>query len=381
MAGNKLGFYDPLFYAQEALIVLEKALGFAGRMHRGFDPSPQQKGSTINIRKPASFVVNDAPSTAQDVNTDGVTVTLDQWKEVKFAITDKELTFTKEQIIADHIRPAAYAIADYIDTVCAGLYVNIPYCTGTAGTTPDAIGDLTMARKVMNDMLFPQDGNRHFAINSAAEEKLLQLATFNANGGSTGTTEAALLRGTLGTKFGMEIFAPTNVPDHDNGTLAAGTAIQANANTAKDLTQMVWKDSGGSLAGTLKKGTIFTIAGQTTKYVVTADAEAATNLVTVAFYPGLSAAVTANAVITLVGDHAVNLGFHRNAFCLAMAPLSDLGKNFSGVKMEVIGDPLTNLAIRSRMWYDPDNSKVVVALDVLFGLKTLEPKLAFRYLG
>ena len=27
MAGNVLNFYDPLFYAQEALIVLEKELG------------------------------------------------------------------------------------------------------------------------------------------------------------------------------------------------------------------------------------------------------------------------------------------------------------------------------------------------------------------
>ena len=34
---NTLGIYDPLFYAQEALIQLEKALGLAGRVHRGYD--------------------------------------------------------------------------------------------------------------------------------------------------------------------------------------------------------------------------------------------------------------------------------------------------------------------------------------------------------
>ena len=52
---------------------------------------------------------------------DTVTVTLDQWWGVKFSLTDKELTYTKEQIITEHIRPAAYAVADKIDQSVAAL--------------------------------------------------------------------------------------------------------------------------------------------------------------------------------------------------------------------------------------------------------------------
>jgi len=52
---NTLGNYDPIFYAQEALIALNKALGMAGRVHRGYDPNPQQKGSVINITQPSVF--------------------------------------------------------------------------------------------------------------------------------------------------------------------------------------------------------------------------------------------------------------------------------------------------------------------------------------
>jgi hypothetical protein len=107
---NTLSIYDPIFYANEALIWLTKALGLAGRVHRGYDADPQQKGSTINIRRPSTFTAQDAPSTAQDISASMVPITLNKWKEVKFKLTDKELTFTKEKIISEHIQPAAYAI-------------------------------------------------------------------------------------------------------------------------------------------------------------------------------------------------------------------------------------------------------------------------------
>src|SRR4051812_42795680 len=105
---NTLSIYDPLFYANEALIWLKKALGLAGRVHRGYDASPQQQGSVIQIRRPSTFTAQNAPSSPQDISAGMVPITLDQWKEVKFKLTDKELTFTKEKIISEHIQPAAY---------------------------------------------------------------------------------------------------------------------------------------------------------------------------------------------------------------------------------------------------------------------------------
>ena len=64
---NTLSVYDPLFYAQEALIQLEKALGMAGRVYRGYDKNPQQKGSVISITKPGTFTALAAPQAAQDL--------------------------------------------------------------------------------------------------------------------------------------------------------------------------------------------------------------------------------------------------------------------------------------------------------------------------
>ncbi|MFZ4802762.1 MAG: P22 phage major capsid protein family protein [Chlorobium sp.] len=108
MATNVLSVYDPYFYANEGLIALEASLGMAGRVYRGYDKEAKAKGSTIEIRRPGTFVAQDAPSSDQNVEASGIEMRLDYWKEVKFSLTDKELTFTGEEIIKEHIRPAVY---------------------------------------------------------------------------------------------------------------------------------------------------------------------------------------------------------------------------------------------------------------------------------
>ena len=67
MATNTLSVYNPIFYAQEALLALEKNLGMASLVHRGYDKQPQQRGSVIAIKSPATFSAENAPSSAQDL--------------------------------------------------------------------------------------------------------------------------------------------------------------------------------------------------------------------------------------------------------------------------------------------------------------------------
>ena len=375
MAGNVLNFYDPLFYAQEALIVLEKELCFASRIHRGYEPTPQQKGSVINISKPGTFQAKDAPgSTAQDVATGGVSITLDTWKEVKFKLTDKELTFTKEKIVNDHIRPAAYALADSIDQRCATLYQDIFKYGGSASADMAAIADLTRARRMFQDQLIPDDGQRHLCVTSASEENLLGLALFNQNAGVPKAAEEAFLKGSLGSKFSYELFSSQNAPTHTNGTVTAGN-ITASAGAVVGSVASV-----STSGGTVTKGTLFTIAGNTTVFTVTADVTATTTTIAALnFAPAIPAGFNpSGAAITFIGSHSNNLGFHRNAFALAMAPLSELG-NGLGVRMNTLS--FNDLSLRSKVWYDADSSELRVSLDCLYGIKTLDPQLAFRFIG
>jgi hypothetical protein len=374
---NTLSVYDPIFYAQEALIQLEKALGMAARVHRGYDKTPQDKGSTIEIPVPGTFSAQNAPSAAQDLAPSKATIVLNQWKEVKFKLSDKELTFTKEKIIDDHIRPAAYALADDIDNALNALYADVPWFIDVGATA--AVADVVAMNKMLFDNKVPlaDEAMIHWEIDSDMYADLSANAAFSQWQGSGQAGADTQMSGQLGRRFGMNFFRNQNVKSHTPGVSAdaTGTATGAHAKGATAITV-----GAVTIGGTVKKGDSFSIAGQTQRYVFTADATAdgGGSLNAVPIYPALAVALAGGEVVTISLDaHSATLAFHRNAFALAMAPLSDIG-NQLGARIATIADPITNLALRSRMYYVGDSSEVHVALDVLYGVKTLDGNLAAR---
>jgi P22 coat protein - gene protein 5 len=378
---NVLNLYDPLFYAQEALIALEMALGMANAVYRGYDSTPQQKGSIINISKPGVFTTAAAPSVAQDLLPGNVSITLNNWREVKMALSDKELTYTKEKIITDHIRPAAYALAAYIDSQLNTLYNTIPWRT-TMGATPAPV-DLLAARAILFARGVPMnDGNLFAEVDGATEAALLGNAAFAQWQGSGQEGVSTQVSGVLGRRYGITVFANQNTPSHTTG-IGGADVIGAAPAAAKGDKAMTVTAVTISKTGMLVAGDTFTIAGHTQHYVITATAtsDGAGNL-PIAFLPGLEAALNGAEVVTFeVGSAAAtktnSMLFHRNAFALAMAPLSTLGDGM-GARIETITDPVTGLSIRSRMYYMPDASQINVALDVLFGFTTLDANRAVR---
>lgn len=370
---NTLSVYDPLFYAQEALIQLEKALGMAGRVHRGYDKSPQQKGSVISISKPSTFTALAAPTTAQDLTAGEVQITLDQWYEVKFKLTDKEMTFTTEKIVNDHIRPAAYAIADKIDQQLCALYKDIPWYN--VNSSPVAVADFTANRRILNTNAAPTD-MRHMMLSPTQEEEALNLSAFTQWQGAGQAGADAQMRGSLGMKYGYEVFMNQNVQTHTQGVSADATGALTAAGTKGDTAISFDSVTSG---GTFKAGDSFTIAGNSQRYVFTADFTATGGAKTDApIFPALVQDYDNLAVVTinLVGGEQ-GLGFHRNAFALAMAPLSEMGDG-RGAQISTVVDPITGLSLRARIFYVGDSSTNYVSIDALWGVKTLDPNLACR---
>jgi len=370
---NTLSVYDPLFYAQEALIQLEKALGMAGRVHRGYDKSPQQKGSVISISRPSTFTALAAPQTAQALTAGEVQIALDQWYEVKFALTDKELTFTTEKIVSDHIRPAAYAIADKIDQQLCALYKFVPW-SNTNGS-PVAVADFTANRRILNINNAPND-MRHLMLSPTQEEEALNLTAFSQWQGAGAAGVDTQMRGSLGMKYGYEVFMNQNVATHTTGTSADATGALTAAGTKGDTAISF---DGVTSGGTFKAGDSFVIAGNTQRYVFTADFTASGGAKTDApIFPALIDDYANLAVVTitlLAGEQG--LGFHRNAFALAMAPLSEMGDG-KGAMISTVTDPITNLSLRARVFYVGDTSTNYVSIDALWGVKTLNANLACR---
>lgn len=372
---NTLSVYDPLFYANEALIQLEKALGMAGRVHRGYDKAPQQKGATISIRRPGTFAAQDAPSAAQEVVAGEARIALDHWKEVKFGLSDRELSAAGTLLIEEHVRPAAVALADAIDQSLCGLYADVPWYHDVAATM--GVADVTALRKIMFDNQVPlrDPALMHWMIDGDMEADLLGQAAFTQWQGAGEAGAQAQRSGLLGRRFGFDFFANQNVRGHVAGDLSSTTPLLVGAH-AKGATSVTL--DAGTLTGGLNKGDSLVLAGNTQRYAVTADAVAAGNAITVQVTPALVEAYADNTQATVSLDsHSASLAFHRNAFALAMAPLSDLG-NQLGAHVASVTDPVSGLTLRSRLFYDGNASKVYVALDALWGVTTLDPNLAVR---
>ena len=398
---NTLGVYNPIFYAQEALIWLQKALGLANRVHMGFDAERRAfgKGDTINIRRPSIFTAAAAPASASDLATETVAITLGQWFEVKFALTDKELAYTQDRIISDHIMPASYALADKIDQDLASLVITVPhaYVEASAATAATVKG-LAETRQRLFDLKCPlkDSENMFFMVGGQEESDLLQLAAFSQWQGAGAAGVDTQATGALGRKYGFEFFANQNrtTAVYDNISDFAG-AINNAAGYAKGATSIAVDGLGA--AEVYKKGTIITMssgADSGSEYALTADATMVAGGATVTINPGLRNAVADNDTFR-IGDPTgagsanaqdnvtdnLNVGFHRGWAALAFARLPDFDEftNRLGAEIASVQDPVTGLAVRSRIYYVGASSKIEVALDVLYGFKELDADLACRY--
>jgi hypothetical protein len=391
--GNTLSAYNPIFYAQEGLTALMKRLGMAGRVYRGLDDSKtsREKGDTITMRVPGAFEAQDAPSVAQDITAGKVDFKLDQHKEVKIKLTDKELAYTSKQIIDEHINPMAYSLADKIDRSLAALVDDVPWYGDWSA--PAAVVDITTGfRSSMFDRNVPFDNPEklHAMLSGTIEGELMSLAAFTQHQGAGDAGVAAQLRGHLGTRYGFNFFANQNAPARTSATVAdlAG-AINNVAGYAKAVTTI--NVDGVTADAQFRKGDIVKITGHTQQYTVDEDSlfdGTGAGTLKIKGSPfvalgGLEAAVVNDQVVTIVlagGSGATktnSIAFHEQAFALGFAKLPDFYDG-EGVRVFSILDPVTKLSLRARTWADGNNSCYYVALDTLFGVKTIDGNKAHR---
>lgn len=386
-----LGFYNPQFYANEALVQLENALGLARTIHRGYDKARAsfRKGEIINIKRPSGFIVYDAPKSSgvDSLSIDSVSLSLTEWKEVKFELTDRELALTQEEIIQDHIRPQAVALANNIDQFVAALYTKVPWQIDTADPMTGA--DITAAMKQLFENKAPMGEEMWGMVGAIEQKELLDLAAFSQHQGAGDVGVNTQVSGFLGRKYGFNMYANQNTPSHTVGTAIAGDPagiIKAGETPAHGDTTLLLDNLTDN--ETIKAGDILSIAGITQKYAVTADVEvlvsppAAATEVTVSISPALNGLdlPSASDVVTISGQTSIgeNLFYHRNWAALAIAPLPFQLPNELGAKVAVATDPTTGLSLRSRIFYTGNDSKVSVCMDVLYGATVLDPNLCVR---
>jgi len=362
--------------AREALANLYAQTVMLPLVHRDYSSEFANVGDTVTIRKPATFESTEFTSTisAQTITETSTSVVLDKHYDVSFEVTSKEMTLDitdfREQLIA----PAMEAHAQKIDQLLCGLYVDVYPVYGTAGTTPGVVADITGTRRVLQENNVPM-ADRRFVVGPAAEDKMLQQEAFTNMSWAGAQGLDALNDAALGRRYGFDFFAGQNVASHVNGVSHTGTfalngAVAAAATTASiDAT---------TITGTWAKGSMFTVAGDTTTYIVTADKAAAANALTnFTFSPAAPTGGWADGtVVTRIADHVANLAFHRNAFAFVSRPLA---LPMGGVSAQI--ETYKGLSVRVVYDYNSSTKKNIISLDILFGVKTLDPLRAVRVLG
>lgn len=373
---NDISTYVAEWWANEALEVLFENLGVARVINRVYEDRPSNAGDVIHVNIPSSFEVQDVPAGSaikyQDLNTGGVDIRLDQNKHVSFLVSDRDLTLGQSRLVSDHITPAMRTLARGIDASILGLGVDVPWAADhNAGSVQM---DFTNARERLNRNNAPEE-DRWFFISPGLESAYLNSTLF-AQANTDASGGLAQRDAFLGRRYGLNTFMTQLIPSSDldtMGTDRAGTTVGAQSAGTTSMTV------GNLGTGSISKGQIFTVAGSKRSYVVSADAAISSNSAEITFAPALDADAVGGAEVTFVqhDNDTRSLALHRDAFGLVMVPISDAGAGL-GVNMATVSDAATGLNIRATTGYDMDLKSYKVSFDVLYGLTTLRPDLAFR---
>jgi hypothetical protein len=345
--------------------------------NKDFSPAPVPFGSAINVAIPSAITAVEVtpayiPPTTTAVAPTAVSVTLGNWWEAPFELTDKDLLQCDRGIIPMQASEAIKAIANKIEDTGFAYYQKIYGYAGTAGTTPFAtdMTGFTAADKVLNDQLCPPE-DRFLVLNTAARANALNL-TQVSNASFRGNNQT-IASGDMGEIFGTRWLWSQRVPSHTAGTNSGSDINGAHATTGvKALTI-----HGGAL-GDYHVGDIFTIAGDTQTYVVTGQTGDGTPTA-LAMEPGLQIALGGTEVITLKATHRVNLLFHRDCFAFASAPLQDSNIAPNLVAMESIVDAESGIALRLEV--TREHKRFRFSYDVLWGWAVPRPEYGARLAG
>lgn len=397
--------------AKEAVMILDNELVMAKKVFRGYENEFDKKvngyevGETISIRKPTDFTVrNNATMAVQDVVEGKTTITVNQRRGVDFKFTSQDLTLKISDLSERVIKPAMVQLANTIDQDLHALYATVPNWVGSPGGVIDSFADFYKGKERLMEYAVPTDGLT--AVLSPADEAgMLGSQTSLYIQSAAGE---AYRKGRLGEIGGVDTYMSQNVATHTVGAAAttsavtdapAGQGVLSTTYEATKDTGYMYLSTDGWDASTLKAGDILEIAdvyavnpvtkatlGFKKQFVVMEDTVTASGdtaikisppIIPTGAFKNVSAAPTDGKAITKVGtggsSYRQNMVFHKNAFALVSVPLvSPPGA------VDVARRTYKGTSVRVIPVYDGVNDESAWRLDVLYGVKAIDPRLATR---
>lgn len=387
--------------AKEALAVLENMLTFSKNVNRDWEDEflANQKrgyspGSTINIKKPPRYTYRAGRVAVPQATTETtVPLTLSQGGgDMNF--TGLERTVSLQQM-EGKVQAMMAAVANEMDRQgCALAHTATINAIGTPGTPPNtqalALAGILGVNQRLDELGAPRDRRRALVNNPGANAAFVQglAGMFNAQGKLSDQYDKGMMVDSLGLNIAMD----QNIDVHTNGTANVTT------NTVNGAGQQGAAITVNALNGTVTRGSKVTFAGvfavnpqsrtstgTLAQFTVTADTAAAAvslpispALVNSGAFQNVTASPANGAAITIFGtasgSYNCNVGFHNDAFTLAVVPMyaPPGGKGVIDVAVE----SYKGMNIKVTEFYDGINDNYIIRFDVLFGWAATYPELA-----
>jgi len=401
--------------AKAALAILDNELGWLKKLYRAHESEFSNRvngykiGDTISIRRPADFVVRSgATMDLQDVIEGKTTLTVDQQIGVDFSFNSQDLTLEVTDLAERVMRPAMTNIINYMaNDVATQMYQGIYNWVGTPGNELGSYAEFALGPERLDEMAVPMSDR--CALLSPADH-------WGLVGNQTtlyveGLARSAYSNGSLGMIGGVDTYMSQVTPTHTTGSRTASTPLTdgINQNVSYDTAKNTWTQTlitdGWASSTTIKAGDVFTLDGvymvnpktkQSTgilqQFVSTTDVtadETTSNDTTLTISPpiilsGPHQTVTLSGVsttdgltITPVGTASTaykqNMVFHKNCMGLAIVPLEMPQGAVNGAR-----ESYKDMSVRVVPVYDGVNDVSKWRLDLLYGRKLLDPRLATR---
>lgn len=389
--------------AKTALEVLKNQLAFSGfvsrdweteytsNMSRGYAP-----GQTILIKQPPRFLYRAGPvANPQAIVQPTIPITISQGgADIAYSTLERTVSLVGLQdILQALMAPVANEIDSQGLTLARFNTFNLLNPTGAFPATQLAATQvLADVNTRLDEMAAPvKDGRRYFVTGPRLNGSLVPgfAGLFNMSERIDGQYRTGYMQKAFGLMPGMD----QNVVRHTNGA-ATATNINGAGQTGSNITVVA------VAGGTLTRGTVIQLPGvnavnpQTRQstgvaadFVVTADVAAGATtipvspaLVTSGAFQNVDASPTTAAPYVIRGaastSYSCNVGFHRDAFTLAMVPLY---KPPRGGVVDVAEAEEDGFRLRAITFYDGINDNLITRIDVAFGWAAPYPQLSVKY--
>ena len=404
--------------ARAALSVLDNQLGFLNEVHRPYDDEFDKNingytvGDTVSIRRPANFTIRTgAVASTQDVVEGKETLVIDTQKGIDFGFTSEQLTLDIRDLTVRVIQPAMVRLINDIAKDCADTWVVRTHnLVGDPGQTINSFQDYMKGVERLNEIAAPMD-NRCAALSPSDHAGVLgnQTSLFVNSIAQPGYRKANI--GEIAdTKPYMTQVAPTLTTGTRTGSLLVDQVLVATTSeydAVRDTwTQTLHVDGFGGATQTVTAGEVFTIEDvydvnpvnkaklpYLKQFAVTADATAAASEVDLIITPPIIWAGAQQNVhvadgVTNLNDKAVtfvgtastayrqNMLWQKNAYTFATVPMVIPPGSVDAARRSRNG-----ISVRVIPYYDGTNDISNWRLDVLYGKKVIDNRLATRMYG